>query len=103
MVSTQDDGVYTKTAAYNLIKGLVGIKPKDILNKQVFNLCFSGQEQMYRPRRQESEIVEIFRKHRISELNKKYWELKKQKSERAREIFDKTISLLESEFAKEAA
>ncbi len=102
MVSTQDDGVYTRTAAYNLIKRLVGIKPKDTLNKQVFNLCFSNHEHVYRPKKRESEMVEIFRKHNVSELNKKYWALKKNKPEQAKEVFNTTISLLASEFKQVA-
>jgi len=102
MVSTQDDGVYTKTAAYNLIKRLVGIKPKDTLNKQVFNLCFSNHDHVYHPKRRESEMVEIFRKHNVLELNKQYWELKNKKPEQAKKVFDTTISLLEPEFKQVA-
>jgi len=102
MVSTQDDGFYTKTAAYNLIKRLVGIKPKNTLNKKVFNLCFSNHEYVYRPKKRESEMVAIFLKHNIAELNKEYWALKDEKPEQAKKVFDKTISLLEEEFKQVA-
>lgn len=100
--SAQDDGVYTKTSAYNFLKRLVGIKPKDPLNRKIFYLCFSSAENFFLPKKQEEEIMKIFDKHKIPELNKKYWELKQKKSEEAVSVFNQTIAILQKEF-KEAA
>lgn len=104
MTSTLDEGAYTKTSAYNFIKRLVGIKPKDPLNKRVFNLCFRGTEHVFLPRKQEDEIITIFNKIRVQERNSQYWRLKteEQDPQRASEVLNETITLLEKEF-KEAA
>lgn len=99
MTSTQDEGVYTKTAAYNFLKRLLGIQPKDTINRKIFDVCFTNMEHVYRPKKRETEITEIFNRHQIPERNKLYWDLKKQQqAEKAKEVFKETVNLLEKEF-----
>lgn len=104
MTSALDEGAYTKTSAYNFIKRLVGIKPKDPLNRRIFNLCFRGTEHVFLPRKKEDEITTIFNKIGVRERNSQYWRLKteEQDPQGASQVFNETISLLEKEF-KEAA
>lgn len=104
MTSTQDEGVYTKTRAYNFLKNLVGIRPKDPLNKRVFNLCFRGTEHVFIPKKKEDEITTIFKKIGVRERNEQYWNLKTQQQDvkKASQVFNETITLLEEEFKKAA-
>ncbi len=94
MVTTQDDGIFTRTAAFNFLKDLIGIKRRDTLNRQVFNLCFKENDGYFVLTKSDSTIKEIFQKNRIRERNQRYWSLKKSNPEEAKRHFEETFLLL---------
>lgn len=100
MVSNLEDGIFSKTQAYNFLKRLLGIKSQNTVNRKVFELCFREMEGYWIPVESERFIQEVFSDLRIPERNKEYWNLKKKASEKAVIFLNETFSLLEKQLKK---
>ena len=95
MVDTNSAGTYTKTAAYNVLKDLLGIPRSALINKNFFEIFFVESDGFYLIKKPEEIIRNIFAKNGIGELNKLYFEKKmKQKIEEAADTAETILSVM---------
>lgn len=79
MINDQD-GIYTRTQAFNFLKGLLGVSKGTLINLQFFRLFFSGVGGgKYLIKANEDSIRQIFKEKGIVELNRQYYYHKKTK------------------------
>jgi hypothetical protein len=78
MLSTANEGVFTKTQAFNYLKDLLSIPKKSTINKNFFRLFFKSADGLYMLKTSEEMIAEIFSEEGLVKLNSQYFELKKE-------------------------
>ncbi len=101
MFTSHDDGVYSKTQAYNFLKELLGVPKGVLINKNFFSLFFSEFENgKYLIKKAEDVIINIFTEKGIAEMNKMYY-LKKQENQidEANKISEIVITLVKETLA----
>jgi len=93
-------GIYTRTAAFNLLKELLDIPKNAHVNKNFFELFFIESEGFYSIIKPKNFIKKMFDEKRIKELNKKYYQ-KKEAGEKiiAQMIAEKIILTVKESFA----
>jgi len=93
-MNSDTDGVYTKTQAYNFLKGLLGLSKKDFINKKFFSLFFRESDNLYLIRQPEDIIKMIFSKEGIAELNKMYYQKKMEHDPSAEQVAQKIMFIV---------
>lgn len=79
MVSIQEEGVFSRTGAFNFLKTLLGVPKKVLINKELFNKIFLQQEEdahdpgAYRIQYPEDKIKTVFEKQKLAERNREYY------------------------------
>jgi len=99
MNNSQEDGVYTRTQAFNFLKGLLGVKKNILISKRFFSLFFIGiEEGMYSIKSTEDTIKSIFTKEGIAELNKIYFQkIQAKETKEANEIREQVILVVQKD------
>lgn len=69
-------GAYTKTGAYNLLKGFLGIPKKSTINRDFFKLFFWESDGFYLIKKPETKVESMFKEKGIPSLNRLYYKLK---------------------------
>ena len=70
------DGFYTKTQAYNLLKKFLGVSRKVLINRIFFSLFFKESDGLYLIEKSEGFVRDMFIEKNVSELNGKYYKKK---------------------------
>jgi hypothetical protein len=97
MNSINNEGVYTKTQAYNFLKGLLGLQKRDVINKNFFFLFFRKEdsfpgEKIYSIRKPEDMVKKIFAEKHLAGVNRIYYaEKKRNNKEKAQNIAQATM------------
>jgi len=102
MIDTQTEtgGAFSKTSGYNFLKTLLGVPKKATINKHFFALFFDESGGFYFLKKPEDLIRSIFTDKGICELNKLYFEKKKDsKTEEASEIAKKVLAIVKESLA----
>ena len=96
MITTQEEGIYSKTQAFNLLKELLGVPKNVLINKHFFNLFFDEiEDRKFQIKNTETFIKELFTKKGIVEMNRLYYQEKmKKRTEMANACFKQTINLV---------
>ncbi|HEY5589200.1 MAG TPA: hypothetical protein VIK86_09640 [Candidatus Paceibacterota bacterium] len=93
MLDTQSSDTYTKSRAYNFLKGLLGVSKNVIINRNFFNLFFYEDENFYFIKKSEKAVKKLFKKEGIRELNNLYFQKKSEnKIDEANEIAKNLLS-----------
>ncbi|HLP86717.1 MAG TPA: hypothetical protein VK153_02475 [Candidatus Paceibacterota bacterium] len=99
---SQMEGAYTRTQAFNFLKDLLGIpRKKSTISKEFFDLFFDEVDSgFYLLKKPEDFIRELFDKEGIAELNKMYYQKKKEKNrEESQEIANTVRNIVAKELA----
>ena len=99
MVNNNDDGVYSRTRAYNFLKDLLGVSRKVLINKYFFSLFFEKlDDKDFIIKKSEDIIKSIFTKEGLAELNKQYYQSKQEKNPvEAEKISEQVVQIVEKE------
>lgn len=99
MNNSQEEGVYTRTQAFNFLKGLLGVKKNILISKRFFSLFFTGIEGgLYSIKSTEDTIKSIFTKEGIAELNKIYFQkIQAKEVNEAKEIYEQVILVIQKD------
>ncbi len=76
MLSTANDGVFTKTQAFNYLKVLLKVPKKATINKNFFKLFFKSADGLYMLKTSEELIISIFSEEGLADMNQQYFILK---------------------------
>ena len=106
MINVQD-GIYTRTQAFNFLKGLLEVPKSVLINEQFFYLFFSNADGgMYLIKTREEFIRQIFKEKGIAELNRQYYYHKNEKttqgSMQTRKIFEEVKVRVQTSLAQAA-
>lgn len=92
MLFTQD-GIYSRTQAYNYLRILLGVPKDACINSDFFALFFQQSDEGFILKKPENDVERIFREHKIAEMNKEYFDAKELKNPNAVEISKRIMSV----------
>lgn len=96
MINSAEEGVYTKTQAFNFLKDLLEVPHNVLISKKFFSLFFEDSDSFFVIKQPESKIESIFENLKIPERNRNYFEVKMaKKTEEAKKIEEKVIQDVE--------
>jgi hypothetical protein len=99
MLNTQDEGVFTKTQAFNFLKELLCISKRCLINRKIVFLVFEQSDGGFFIKKPESEVRNFFKARKIPELNRDYYRAIKTRDPEALRISGKIISIIRREMA----